>query len=207
MSEVAKAIDRLLQEHVNDLLKSAGFKKRGRRYRRLPGDRLEMLTVEASTFNTTTSGRFTVGLAIVIPQLARRLGRSDVDLAKAKGFEGGICTCLGFLGPDRCQDRWRVQVDADNAHEGTALRNAVECLALPWFEKARTETGLMEILERDVSMDALFVRAILYSSKREFGGVRDMLGEVVKRRPDMKEWIDQWAKERDLFGNEHTDAT
>jgi hypothetical protein len=202
MSDVSKTIDRLLQEYVNDLLKAAGFKRQRRRYSRVLSDRLELLTVEASTFNSSESGRFTVGLAIVLPDLARRLRGFEVDLSKAKGFEGGIRTCLGFLDADRRQDRWQVQVGSDNAEEGLRLREAIETLALPWFENARTEKGLLEILEQDVSMDALLVRAILYSSKGDYEGTKAMLSEVVQRNSELAAWTVQWAKDRNLLASE-----
>jgi len=48
-------------------------------------------------------------------------------------------------------------------------------------------------------MDALEVRAILYSDRGDFDGVQSMLGEIVARRPDLDSHVREWAAERKLF--------
>jgi len=154
--------------------------------------------VEASTFNRLDRGMVWVQLAIVIPELATRLRGVHVDLSRAKGFESGISTDLGqFFG--ETQRHWLVNVDDDNSLQGTQLRAAITEHGLPWFEKARTEDGLIDILRNDPSMDALEVRAILYSDRGDFDGVQSMLGEIVARRPDLDSHVREWAAERKLF--------
>jgi len=202
MSKISKSIDIFLREYVDPVLRAAGFRKKGRRYSRILTDRVELLIVEASSWNRFDTGTFSIGLAIVIPELALRLRSIKVELLKAKGFESGIHENLGFLLPEQHPDSWCVQINESNTEEGERVRSAVVEHALPWYEKARSEDGLMEVLENSRSMESLEVRAILYSDMLNFSGVRSMLGEIVRRRPDLNEYVANWAKERGLFAEE-----
>lgn len=69
MSEISKAIDAFLREYADPELRAGGFRKKRRRYSRELGDRVELVLVEASSWNRFDSGTFSVSLAIVIPDL------------------------------------------------------------------------------------------------------------------------------------------
>lgn len=132
--------------------------------------------------------------------LALRLRKLVVELASAKGFESGIHTDLGFLLPERRPVTWSVQVEgASDSEEGGRLKGALVDCALPWFESARTESGLMAVLSNLRSMDSLELRAILYSDKQEYGAAQEMLDEIVRRRPDLSDDMADWAEQRGLF--------
>ena len=199
MSELSKAIDKFLQEYVDPELRAAGFRKKRRRYSRELGDRVELIQVEASTWNRLGSGTFYVDLAIVIPALALRLRGREVKLENAKGRESGVSTNIGDLLPEKCPRSWGVQIEGSNAEEGVCLKRALIEHALPWFDRARTDNGLLDVLAHMRSMDALEVRAILYSDKHQYTAVQEMLDEIVRRRPDLSNSVATWAEQRELF--------
>ncbi|MDH4188234.1 MAG: DUF4304 domain-containing protein [Nitrospira sp.] len=200
MSEISKAIDELLKEYVDPELRAAGFRKKRRRYSRELGDRVELVQVEASTWNRLDSGTFYVDLSIVIPKLALRLRNRRVELADAKGRESGIDTNIGFLLPEDRPRDWSVLTTGSNVEEGIRLKRALIDYGLPWFERARTDNGLMELLARMRSMDALELRAILYSDKHQYVEAQEMLDEIVRRRPDLSNSVVAWAEQRGIFG-------
>ena len=199
MSRISKAIDALLAQYVNDVLKAEGFSKRRRRYMRQFPDRAELLVVEASTFHRFDQGQFWVHLSIVIPELAHQLRGFTVDLSKARGFESGIHALLSSELPRSRQETWEVIVESQNSEEGERLRKLLIEKGLPWFVKARTKEGLLRNLEGNRSMESLFVRAIINSSAGNYGAAQAALDEVVRRRPDLDEYVRNWAEERAVF--------
>jgi hypothetical protein len=189
MSSISAAISIFVRTTLDPILKSEGFRKSGRKYWHVLDGRAEIVLVEASTFNRGNVGQFTVTLSVVIPSLALRLYGLTVDPATAKGFESGIITVLGHLMPDRRQDAWKIALHSDNYDEAARFRAAIEDFALPWFRKARTDEGLIGILENDTSLSALEVLTILYSDRNQPDRARTMASEILRRRPDLRDRV------------------
>jgi Domain of unknown function (DUF4304) len=193
MSEISSRIDAFLRENLDPILKREGFRKKRRTYKRVLEDRVEIFSVEASTWNREGAGQFTVTLAVVIPSLAQRLRGLTVDIASAKGYESGILTLLGWVMPDRRQDSWKIRVGSDNHEEAMRFHKAVEDFALPWFRRTRTEDSLIQILEESKTMDSLQVLAILFSARNQSHRAQAVLQEVLRRRPDAEAWLREWS--------------
>jgi len=51
MSLLSKALDLILKEYVTPVLKNAGFKKSGRKYKRVLSNVVDTVTIESSTWN------------------------------------------------------------------------------------------------------------------------------------------------------------
>jgi hypothetical protein len=189
MSPISAAINEFLRTTMDPILKTEGFRKNRRRYRNIFDGRAESVLVEASSWNQGIVGQFTVTLSVVIPSLALRLYGLTVEPATARGSESGIITVLGHLMPGRRQDAWKIALHSDNCDEAERFRAAIEDFALPWFRKARTEEGLIEILENDTSLSALEVLTILYSDRNQPDRARAMASEILRRRPDLRDRV------------------
>jgi len=199
MSNISKAIDAFLREYFDPELAAAGFQKKRRRYSRELEDRVELVLVEASSWNRLGTGTFYVNVAIVIPALTVCLRNRVVEMATATGRESGIDTNLGFLLPEGRPRSWLVRLDGPNTEEGSRLKRALIDHALPWFEKARTDSGLLDALASLGSMDSLEARAVLYANQHQYSAVQEMLDEIARRRPDLRDSVAAWAEQRELL--------
>jgi hypothetical protein len=189
MSAISSAIDGFLREYLDPSLKSEGFKKQRRRYRHVFDARAEHVLVEASRWNQSPVGQFTVMLGAVIPELSRKLYGRTVDLPSSKCSDSGIVTTLGHLMAERKQDIWTVNLTSDNRKEGSRLRAAIEEYGLPWFRQMRTEDGLVEALENDQSrsLSSLQVLVVLYIQRKQQHRAREAVEQILRRRPDLED--------------------
>lgn len=143
MSEIAKMIDEVLALGLSPLLKSAGFRKKGRNYYRKPAGAgvIHLIGIQASRGNIGDQGRFYVNVCVHFPVLhAIQTTRPDVEWPK--DYE---CTFRKRLATGGDGELSRT---TDLAVAAQQLRDGVEQDALPWLEANSTLLGLQETLRR-----------------------------------------------------------
>src|SRR3546814_13160930 len=86
-SEISKLINQVLTSAVDPIAKAEGFRKSGRTYRRMRFGRVEVMAVEARSWNTAARGQFDVMVGIVDPKIAATLKGESVDLTNEIGRE------------------------------------------------------------------------------------------------------------------------
>lgn len=147
MSDASKAVDRFLRAYMTPELENNGFRKVRRRYRRRVEDRLETISVEAHTFGHAAQASFEVSASIYLPEIARALGREVADLDKVKGFECGVFSPARQLMPRGNGFLGVVTLDeAENSVQGRLLIEGLRDGVLPWFERLRDPSRLVEYM-------------------------------------------------------------
>ncbi len=136
MSEIAKAIDKFLNENMSEKLKNSGFKKKRRNWYRKYNNSIETVRVEASTWNHGNEGQFEVTFSLYVPEIAKVFGR-EMENEEPKGFECDIAYNVLALVPDAQNLKWIVKTDESNEQAAHELSTAVEFFGLPWFETIR----------------------------------------------------------------------
>lgn len=152
MSEASKAIDAFLRQYLDPGLRDAGFKKSRRRYVRAVDGRIELVNVEASTWNYSGHARFEISVAIYIPELATALGRVVTDPAKVRGYECGITETVRRLMKGGHQFAGLVSDDSiETDRQGRLLESAIQTRVLPWFTSLREASALVAYMRPKVT--------------------------------------------------------
>ena len=140
MSDVAPVIDAVIREGLGASLKAAGFSKSGRNFRRSLGESLQVINVQASTFNSSASGRFTVNLGAYYPGLADIL---EQPLGKPwpTEYQCHIRKRIGTLMPAGRDTWWDVDTGSDIGALANDLETSVVEYGLPWLAGVSTLTG------------------------------------------------------------------
>lgn len=143
MSGIAGSIDAVITAALGEPMKSAGFRKSGRNFRRAIGDGQQILNVQASTFNASDSGRFTVNLGAYFPSVAELL---DKPLGKSwpTEYQCHLRQRIGMLMPCRCDWWWELDSSSDCEVLAGELRDAAVQYALPWLDRVSTLDGALE---------------------------------------------------------------
>lgn len=144
LSEIAHMIDSVVRDGLGDVMRSAGFRKSGRNFRRTSGESLQVLNVQASSWNACDSGKITVNLGVFYPAVGQILGKpvpqsgvSEIDCHLRRR----IFQCM-----PSDDDLW-WSVDATTAQQvAVSLRDAVACYALPWLDRVSLlQAGAAEV--------------------------------------------------------------
>lgn len=134
MSDTGKRIDSIIKLGLGDALKSLGFKKQARNFRRIePDGSILVINIQSSLYNETGRGVFTVNLGRYLPDMAREMEREVHD--KPKEHECHARIRIGRLLPGIEADYW-WQVDARSNLDALAaeLKEAVILHGIAWFE-------------------------------------------------------------------------
>ncbi len=91
-----------------DLLKEQGFKKGGRNFVKLNGDRGSAISVIASRFNSGNSVTFGISLGVLIPEIPFSWNRKFPNKL-TRADQCSWVTDIGFLLPERNQLSWEVR--------------------------------------------------------------------------------------------------
>ncbi|MCV2357309.1 DUF4304 domain-containing protein [Paucibacter sp. B2R-40] len=138
---------------LSTVLREAGFKKSGRRFKRDVGEVRLFLDVQASQWNRDQSASFTINLAVFAPSVLRKLGE---DVGDAPNSEAG-CTWLdriGFLTPEKKDLWWKLDSAESVKDVSSRVLETVHRYAIPWLVGAETYEGLCDILAQATGIPA-----------------------------------------------------
>ncbi len=115
-----------------ELLKKQGYKKNGRNFSKLNGERGSAISVIASRFNSGHSVTFGISLGVLIPEIPFSLnGEFPKKLTRAD--QCSWVTDIGFLLPEKNQKTWEVGLVSNIELVSDEVVKLVSNLALPWL--------------------------------------------------------------------------
>jgi hypothetical protein len=134
MSDIARRIDEIIFLGLKALLKGRGFKKSGRNFYKQQNGTYQVLNIQASMFNDSDEGRFTVNLGIFFPEINDLVGIFEVS-GVPKETECTVRQRIGLLAPEGTDFWWKVEPTSSAQEVARHLRSFVETFGLPWLEK------------------------------------------------------------------------
>ena len=133
MSRIAAVIDEVLRNGLAQELRSAGFKKAARTWRKPVGPLTQVTNVQASWTNQGDAGEFTINLGVYFPDAVRLFGLWPV---KDKPGESDciVSERIGFMMPRGTDFWWKVNPATNLELLGHELGTVWRTYALPWLD-------------------------------------------------------------------------
>lgn len=176
-----------------ELLKAAGFKKRGRTLYRVGTDSSDVINLQASQWNTVSEMQFTANLGTHQVDLAKELKRQRTTLPQ-KVEECMLQERIGWVMPDQLDVWWRIDSEHTEEHASLALTKAVEGYVLPWFELCRRRETLIQYMSGRAGWRSADVLLLL--------GERDLainaMERISSKLPDSTDAISRWKLEHGI---------
>lgn len=220
MSEIGKLIDQIAQRALNRPLKSAGFAKSGRIWRRNAEPAIMVLQIQASRRNQGPYGRFWLNAGVYFPALAERIGDfapttlpSDVDChvrtrplpegrrwweVRAVGVgvagedDAGPLLKTVFAWLDRRADR---KAPARNERVERELAEVLEQKALHWLERMSDLRNARDELERSGPLKWAAAASVELGN---VDGAGRLLERAISQQADNAEELVQWGRKNGI---------
>lgn len=137
-------ITRIVESDIKPLLQERGFRKRASLFWRDNGDVIDVITIQKSQWNDSTSARFTINLGLYWKQVQALVDRA-VPLPRE--YDCTVQTRIGGLLPERTDLWWEV-ADSEVSVVARDVTEKLEQYGLPWLENGHTIERTMEYLEQ-----------------------------------------------------------
>jgi hypothetical protein len=192
VSDIGKAIDRLIGLELAPYLKSMGFKKKARDFYRVDAESIAVINVQASQGNAGEKGRFTINVGRYFPAIAKVQDKT-LSGSHPKEYECTVRERLGAL-MDGNDKWWVVDTATDNAEIASELRYVVERFAMPWLQRIATLSGLRQNPARSQPLTEASL-AFLFGDRES--AIR-LAREFRKDRPMAASAVEVWAQRNGL---------
>ncbi|WP_281546349.1 DUF4304 domain-containing protein [Grimontia sp. SpTr1] len=193
MSEISKKIDEIVKLGLTPLLKTHGFKKKARNFYRQHEDRIDLINVQASQFNTGKEGQFTVNVGVYFPAIS-----AITDAPAVKGMPKEYdCTArerIGLLSSENKDTWWSVDNSVDINNIAAELALSVESLCLPWLAKMAD----LENLKLEAAKKIPFIAAGISLHQGNQSEAKAYLELIIKQKPLAKSRSIAWGKKHGL---------
>jgi hypothetical protein len=194
MSEISREIDEVVRIGLASFMKREGFKKRGRNFFRESEDRVDVLNVQSSRWNSGESGSFTINLGVYLPAIA--------DLSEAlpvrglpKEYECTLRERIGSLMPCNRDYWWAIESGSNLEVIASEIAATVEVHALPWFARMSNMNEVKKELHRYHRSFTSAAIALLQGNREEAGKYLEM---ACKEQPMAVERIRAWGMKHRL---------
>ncbi len=133
MARIAVVIDEVLRNGLAQELRSAGFKKAARTWRKCVAELTQVTNVQASWTNHGDAGQFTINLGVYFPEAVRLFGLWAV---KDKPGESDciVHQRIGLLMPPLTDFWWTVNPGTNLESLGHEVGRAWRAHGLPWLD-------------------------------------------------------------------------
>lgn len=196
MLPIGKHIDAIIKAALAEPLKTAGFKKQARVFRRVAADgNIEVLDIQSGKYNEGSRGEFTVNLGLYLPAIARMLGEALQE--KPTDVHCHFHMRIGHLLPDKQEDFWwQIDECSDDAALAAELQAAVMQHGMAWFaalapaafKSARTVPGCHPPFPALPTHNPL-VKVSYYLLLDERESARQALHTALEHRPRLRDQL------------------
>jgi|SRR5271163_1513503 len=159
MNNSAKQIKAIVDRGLAHQLKQAGFRKNSTHFSRTYGEALQVIDVQSSHWNTSSSARFTVNIGVHFASVAVMLYGNDPMPAPPREVFCLLRTRVGTILPARADRWWVVTPDTNVEFVAAELSSAWNDCILPWLEENKTIAGAVPELEKATRVHPLAAAA------------------------------------------------
>jgi hypothetical protein len=131
MRDIGTAIDEAVRTGLAPLLKSAGFRKSGRTFRRTVADVVQIVNVQGSRSNMGTTGRCVVNVGVYLPAVDHLLRTATLDRPDEPDCHIRDRMPGPQHGPN--DDPWWALSAADSIDVGRAIGEAWQSAGQSWM--------------------------------------------------------------------------
>jgi len=133
----AKEYKRRILEVMAEVLRAAGFRKKGTHFARDIADVVHLVTLQSSVGSTADAVRVTVNLGVWVPALE---GDAIPDIWSAHWRER-----LGFVMPDKRDVWWDAASEGEARVVADRIANAVRDFGLPALSRLANRRALLDL--------------------------------------------------------------
>ena len=196
---VSKRIDRIARQAIAPILKPLGFRKTGRNWRRATAHGVQIVNLQASSWNAPTSGRFTVNLAVYFPAEAELADSVTAGRSAPTHSHCIVQERIGLLMPEGADHWWEVGCDEDEVEAGGEAAAAVARYGLPWLE-AHSDPAIAR--QWTESKRLLFWSAVFALRAGDSRAASDLLASALNAatdRPALEKRLREWGVRQGLL--------
>jgi len=133
MTQPSTLVDRVVNAKLASILKSSGFRKAGRNFRRSTTTSLQIMNIQASAWNSQNSARFTVNLGAHFPCVAEVTGDPPQTAAPVH-YRCHVNIRIGDLQPVGLDRWWEIAAEEDVAQIANDVSATVSNFGLPFLD-------------------------------------------------------------------------
>lgn len=194
MSDVARRIDSIISTGLAPLLKRAGFKKKARNFTREHADRVEVINVQASKWNSSNEIEFTVNVGVFYPAIAEISDALKVA-GTPKQSDCTVRTRIGWLKGENNDHWWKVHPASDDSEVAKDLAWQVEEDCFLWLA-LMSNLDAVKVAVADDHRHFIAAAIALYQGNRN--EAESYVDQAIREQPGARAQIAAWAKKHHL---------
>jgi hypothetical protein len=190
--ESARRIDAVIKDGLAPALKTQGYRKERRTFRRRGAQCTRVVNVQGSQWNAEHEGRFTLNLAVYFPAVVPFL---DWARATDRPTEADcvVRERIGFVMPVRQDHWWQVTAETDLGALAREVCEAWEEFGAPWLDThADLEAARTFALSQKLPSWAAAVSLALSEPRAARGYLEEALA-AAKASPTITAQLRDWA--------------
>jgi hypothetical protein len=200
VSEISKLVDFVAREALAAPLKTVGYRKEGRTWRRRTDESILVVNVQASQWNEQSKGKFTLNVGVYFPALAEQLAIYPVT-DKPTENECHFRNRPVMLSTGGLDTWWSVgPTDSDAKLASTALevRAIFQKYGEPWLERHRRLCDAKDELVRGNHSWWASAACLALGNREE---AKILLEAAIQegQRQDIRDRLRSWGQERGLL--------
>lgn len=191
-----KLVDEIIKRSLHPILKSAGYKKKGRTFYLEEDDVTRVVNVQSSQGNTAESAKFTVNLGLYFPAVREQsLDEPLTDLPKE--YECTLRERIGMLLPRQDDWWWTVRPSSDLDMVANAVSNAWTGYGQPWIDRCGTLAAACDEAEHTGDK---FTAAMISLTLKDKPRAKRCFDQFLKKcNPAAYDNLNAWAKHHGLL--------
>jgi hypothetical protein len=192
MAVCGELIDDVVKAAVVPPVRAAGFKGTRRSWQRVSREAVAVVNVQASSYNSGATGRFTLNLGVEYPVIRKILDGAAIE--KPKEYECILRARVGMLA-ERRDVWWDVHPGFDQQGVVQRVHRALAEHALPWFERLETLEAGYEELRRRLDRRASVAAAVALGKWSEAERMVDEASaDLSDKNPAFVQFLTAWWK-------------
>ena len=139
----SEIIDVAVKEWVKPALSEIGFRKQGHTFWRETGDVVDVITLQKSQWNSSSSASFTVNFGLYWKRVQELLGQT-VTKMPPREYDCTVHERIGALIGNGSDRWWHVKPTADASKIGCEVSAAIISCGVPWLERGHSLEQTLE---------------------------------------------------------------
>jgi hypothetical protein len=195
MSATGMLIDGITRDALKEPLRQCGYKKDRRTFRRSLEHCVQIMNVQASSWNEGSSGRFTVNFGVYFWVLADLGG---IGRLTDKPIEPDcLVRCrIGHLLPDKNDRWWEVKADEDHTSVVSEVRQACICEGQAWLDAHSDLSSARSFL---VGQGSLYWASVASLALNERDAASGYLVRAIEAWPAGTGQLEAWGRRHGLL--------
>ncbi len=189
-------VDEIIKRSLHPLLKSAGYRKKGRTFYHESDEVIRVVNVQSSQGNTAQSSKFTINLGLYFPAV-RPMSLQGPLTGLPKEYQCTLRQRIGMLMSRQDDWWWTVRPSSDLDMVANAIRNAWTGYGQPWIDRCST---LREACAEAERMGDLFTTAQIAVALQDKPKAKRCFDQFLEKcNPVAHGNMNAWAKRHGLL--------